>query len=82
MGRHAEALAAYSSALAHDEKSQQLLQALVEAALKSNLQGSEKEKEESVAFLSLLYLFPKKGECRNRHSTLRRCFLDVVTTFF
>jgi len=80
MGRHAEALAAYSSALAHDEKSQQLLQALVEAALKSNLQGNEKE--ESVAFLFLLYLFPKKGECRNRHSTLRRCFLDVVTTFF
>lgn len=40
MGRHAEALAAYSSALAHDEKSQQLLQALVEASLKSNLQGN------------------------------------------
>lgn len=40
MGRHAEALAAYASALAHDEKSQQLLQALVEASLKSNLQGT------------------------------------------
>ena len=39
MGRHAEALAAYASALAHDEKSQQLLQALVDASLKSNLQG-------------------------------------------
>uniref|UniRef100_A0A7M5WRT4 CHAT domain-containing protein n=1 Tax=Clytia hemisphaerica TaxID=252671 RepID=A0A7M5WRT4_9CNID len=38
MGRHAEALAAYASALAHDEKSQQLLQALMEASLKSNLQ--------------------------------------------
>ena len=40
MGRYAEALAAYASALAHDGKSQQLLQALVEAAFKSPLQGN------------------------------------------
>ena len=40
MGRYSEALAAYASALAHDEKSQQLLQALMDAALKSPLQGT------------------------------------------
>ena len=41
MGRYAESLAAYASALAHDGSSQQLLQALVEAALKSPLQGTD-----------------------------------------
>lgn len=40
MGRYPEALASYASALAHDEKSQQLLQALVEAALKSHIQAT------------------------------------------
>lgn len=39
MGRHAEALAAFSTALAQDEKSPQLLNTLYDAAMKSPLKG-------------------------------------------
>jgi hypothetical protein len=39
LGRHAEALAAFSAALAQDEKSPQLLNTLVDAAMKSPLKG-------------------------------------------
>ncbi|XP_032226539.2 tetratricopeptide repeat protein 28 isoform X2 [Nematostella vectensis] len=40
MGRHAEALAAFATALAQDEKSPQLLNTLLDAALKSPLKDS------------------------------------------
>ncbi|XP_046386091.1 tetratricopeptide repeat protein 28 isoform X2 [Ischnura elegans] len=40
LGRHAEALAAFSSGLAQDPKSTQLLSALVEAAMKSPLRAT------------------------------------------
>ena len=40
LGRHAEALAAFSSGLAQDPKSLQLLAGLVEAAMKSPLKGN------------------------------------------
>ncbi len=39
LGRHAEALGAFSSGLAQDPKSQQLLSGLIEAAMKSPLKG-------------------------------------------
>ena len=39
MGRHGEALAAFSQGLAQDPKSMQLLSGLVEAAMKSPLRG-------------------------------------------
>lgn len=39
LGRHAEALAAFSAALAQDEKSPQLLNTLYDAAMKSPLKG-------------------------------------------
>ncbi|KAK3754473.1 hypothetical protein QZH41_018994, partial [Actinostola sp. cb2023] len=48
LGRHAEALAAFSAALAQDEKSPQLLNTLIDAAMKSPLkvkQGSLMYKE-------------------------------------
>ena len=40
LGRHAEALAAFASALAQDSKSPQLLTALTEATMKSPLKGA------------------------------------------
>ena len=39
LGRHADALGAFASALAQDDKSPQLLTSLTEAALKSPLRG-------------------------------------------
>lgn len=39
LGRHADALAAFSSGLSQDPKSLQLLAGLVEAAVKSPLRG-------------------------------------------
>lgn len=39
MNRHSEALAAFATAVAHDSSSEQLLQTLIEAGLKSPLQG-------------------------------------------
>ena len=39
LGRHAEALAAFSNGLAQDPKSIQLLAGLIEAAMKSPLKG-------------------------------------------
>lgn len=39
LGRHAEALAAFSNGLAQDPKSSQLLAGIVEAAMKSPLKG-------------------------------------------
>ncbi|KAK7080516.1 Tetratricopeptide repeat protein 28 [Halocaridina rubra] len=39
LGRHADAVAAFSSGLAQDPKSLQLLEGLVEAAMKSPLRG-------------------------------------------
>jgi hypothetical protein len=39
LGRHGEALAAFSSGLAHDPKSTQLLAGIIEAAMKSPLRG-------------------------------------------
>ena len=39
LGKHAEALAAFSSGLAQDHKSMQLLAGLVEAAMKSPFKG-------------------------------------------
>ncbi|MPC82888.1 Tetratricopeptide repeat protein 28 [Portunus trituberculatus] len=44
LGRHADALAAFSSGLAQDPKSLQLLAGLVEAAMKSPLRGQHSEK--------------------------------------
>ena len=43
MGRHGEALAAFSQGLAQDPKSMQLLSGLVEAAMKSPLRGERCE---------------------------------------
>ena len=40
LGRHAEALAAFSNGLAQDPKSLQLLAGLIEAAMKSPLKGN------------------------------------------
>ncbi|XP_031573236.1 tetratricopeptide repeat protein 28-like [Actinia tenebrosa] len=42
LGRHAEALAAFSTALAHDDKSPQLLNTLLDAAMKSPLKETLK----------------------------------------
>ena len=39
LGRHADALGAFASALAQDDKSPQLLNSLTEAAMKSPLRG-------------------------------------------
>ena len=39
LGRHADALGAFASALAQDDKSPQLLTSLTEAAMKSPLRG-------------------------------------------
>ena len=39
LGKHAEALAAFSNGLAQDPKSTQLLAGLIEAAMKSPLKG-------------------------------------------
>ena len=39
LGRHAEALAAFSSGLAQDHRSAQLLAGLLEAAMKSPFKG-------------------------------------------
>ena len=39
MNRHSEALAAFATAVAHDPGSQQLLQTLIEAGIKSPLEG-------------------------------------------
>ena len=39
MGKYHEALAAFASALAHDQKSQQLLSGIMDTALKSPLKG-------------------------------------------
>lgn len=41
LGRHADALGAFASALAQDDKSPQLLTSLTEAALKSPLRGKD-----------------------------------------
>lgn len=43
LGRHADALAAFSSGLAQDPKSLQLLVGMVEAAMKSPLRGKKNE---------------------------------------
>ena len=56
MGRYAESLAAYASALAHDGSSQQLLQALVEAALKSPLQGTDAKCSRNMKFYIYIYI--------------------------
>lgn len=39
MGKYHESLAAFASALAHDQKSQQLLSGIMDTALKSPLKG-------------------------------------------
>ena len=41
LGRHADALGAFASALAQDDKSPQLLTSLTEAAMKSPLRGED-----------------------------------------
>ena len=41
LGKHAEALAAFSNGLAQDPKSTQLLAGLIEAAMKSPLRGKD-----------------------------------------
>lgn len=56
MGRHADSLAAFSSSLAQDPKSLQLLAGLVEAAMKSPLRSEYRMDFFSVA--SILCLFP------------------------
>jgi len=42
LGRHADALGAFASALAQDDKSPQLLTSLIEAAMKSPLRGKDR----------------------------------------
>lgn len=42
LGRHADALGAFASALAQDDKSPQLLTSLTEAAMKSPLRGKDR----------------------------------------
>ena len=50
LGRHADALGAFASALAQDDKSPQLLTSLTEAAMKSPLRGNGR----------FLFVFPVK----------------------
>lgn len=54
LGRHADALGAFASALAQDDKSPQLLNSLTEAAMKSPLRGKYFS---NMQFSFLVFLF-------------------------
>ena len=56
LGKHSEALAAFSAGLAQDPKSLQLLAGLVEAAMKSPLKG-----EQLTGFKTILIKIPLFG---------------------
>lgn len=68
LGRHADALGAFASALAQDDKSPQLLTSLTEAAMKSPLRGKD----------WCLFVFPVKvpikySACASRRLILISC---------